>query len=154
RAAAAGLAIAVVVAATAVFGFPYLSTREVSAAQAEQARDPSGALARLRTAGSLNPLDSTPGRQAGAIALATGNYVEARRAFAQATAREPGGWFSWLGAGLAASAQGHRAVAHHDFSVAYSINRRQPAVIAALDRVDTRHPLTSAAAFKLLVLVQ
>jgi len=71
-----------------------------------------------------------------------------------AAAREPGGWFPWLGAGLAASALGERAVAKHDYKVAASINSQQPAVTTALARVDGSHPLTPQAALDMLVIVQ
>ena len=74
--------------------------------------------------------------------------------FLRVAAREPGGWFAWLGAGLATSALGERQLAHHYFKVAYSINDRQPAVGQALDRVYTKNPLTSAEAFKLFVIIQ
>jgi hypothetical protein len=49
---------------------------------------------------------------------------------------------------------GERHQAHSDFATAYSINNQQPAVSAALKRVYTKNPLTSADAFKLFVLAQ
>ncbi len=140
------------VAAVVVLGFPYLSAREVSLASDARASDPAAALSDLKTAAELNPLSSLPGRLAGTIALQNGDYVVAEQRFSQSIAREPGGWFSWLGAGLAESALGQRQRAHVDFVKAASINNQQPAVRHALARVYSRSPLTSAEAFKLLIL--
>jgi Flp pilus assembly protein TadD len=112
------------------------------------------ALRDLQRAAKLNPLSAIPGRQAGWIALVNGDYGVAQSRFRQATAREPGGWFSWLGSGLAASARGDRRQAHHDFEVAYSINTQQPAISQALRRVYTNEPLTSAQASKLFIIHQ
>jgi Tfp pilus assembly protein PilF len=145
-------ATAAVLAATFVLGVPYLSAREVSVATAASARDPSGALDELKTAAQLDPLTAVPGRIGGTIALRMGQFAEAERRFRQAIAREPGGWFAWLGDGLAASELGDRARARHDFTVAASINSLQPAVTHALERVNTAHPLTPAQAFDMLLL--
>jgi Flp pilus assembly protein TadD len=144
---------AALLAAAVVLAFPYLSVREVSIASDARAGDPAAALRELTTAARLNPLSADPGRLAGTIALQTGQLSIARSRFAQATAREPGGWFAWLGAGLAASEMGDPDTARHDFTVAESINSVQPAVLQALARVQSRHPLTSAEAFRLLVVV-
>ncbi|MBV8218810.1 MAG: hypothetical protein JO325_10125, partial [Solirubrobacterales bacterium] len=136
--AAGGLAL---VAAVVVLGFPYLSVREVSVASDLRQTDPTGALSDLGTAADLNPLSADPGRLGGTIALTTGQYASAQRRFDQAIARDPGGWYGWLGAGLAASGSGNRALARHDLETARSINRREPVIRMALDRVDTTHPL-------------
>ncbi len=150
---AAMLGVAVsILAASITLGLPYLSVREFSLASDAQATDPAGALADLSRAADLNPLNSEPGRLGGSIALQNGEYVVAEQRFRQSIAREPGGWFAWLGAGLAASAQGLRQQAHRDFATAYAINSRAPAVRQALDRVNGSHPLTAGEAFKLLVI--
>ncbi len=149
--AAGGVAL---LAAAVVLAFPYLSVREVSIASDTRANDPAAALRELTTAAALNPLSADPGRLAGTIALQTGQLSIARARFAQAIAREPGGWFAWLGAGLAASEMGDQGAARHDFMVAESINSVQPAVRQALARVQSTHPLTSSEAFGLLVLIQ
>ena len=141
-------------AATVVLGFSYLSVREVSMASDARFSDPAAALHDLTLAAKLDPLNSDPGRLGGVIALQNGDYRTAASRFAQAIERGSGDWLSWLGAGLAASAQGQRARAHRDFRVAYTINSQQPAVSQALARVYDQNPLTSAQAFKLLVLVQ
>ncbi len=105
-------------------------------------------------AAELNPLSPDPGRIGGTIALQAGRYSDAERRFAQATAREPGGWFAWFGGGLAASAMGNSALARRDFAVAASINRTEPVVRLALRRVDSARPLSPADALSRLVIVQ
>ena len=153
RAATVTAAAFALLASTAVLAFPYLSVREVSLATDIASSDPSQALRDLRTAGQLNPLSPDPGRIAGTIALQTGQYREAARSFAQATSREPGGWYAWLGAGLAASGLGLRNVAKHDLTIAAQINPRQRVIQKAMARVLTAHPLAPIAALRMLVLV-
>ena len=128
---------------TVVLAFPYLSAHEVQVASRAEATNPSVALNDLRRAAQLNPLSSDPGRLAGAIALRNGRWTLAVRQFRESIKAEPGGWFSWLGAGLAESALGEPEQAHRDFVMARRINARQPAVQAALQRVFTKTPLTS-----------
>jgi Flp pilus assembly protein TadD len=139
-----------VVVAAIVLGLPYLSVREVSVASNLRQSNPTQALQDLSTAAEVNPLSAEPGRVGGTIALQSGRYLEAEQRFGQAASREPGGWYAWLGRGLAASALGHSSVAHHDFEVAASINRRQPVVQEALARVHTAHPLAPEAALVML----
>jgi O-antigen ligase len=142
-----------VLAATAVLAFPYLSVREVSLATDAASRDPAQALTDLRTAAELNPLSPDPGRLGGTIALEAGRYGEAERQFAQATLREPGGWYAWLGAGLAASALDRPSVATHDLRVAASINTKEPVIRKALARLHGPRPLSPMDALRMLVLV-
>jgi hypothetical protein len=151
-----GIATGLVVLAclTAVLAFPYLSAHEVQVASGADATSPGAALSDLRLAARLNPLSSDPGRLAGAIALRNGRWTLALRQFRKSISAEPGGWFSWLGAGLAESALGEPEQARRDFVAAKRINARQPAVQDALQRVFTRTPLSSDEAFKLLVLLQ
>jgi O-antigen ligase len=150
---AAGLAVALV-AAVVVLALPYLSVREVSIASDQRGRDPAAALSKLATAAELDPLSAGPDRLAGTIALQTGQLSIARARFARAIAREPGGWFAWLGAGLAESEMGNPAAASRDFTVAESINSLEPGVRQALARARSRRPLTAAQAFRLLVLLE
>jgi O-Antigen ligase len=150
-AAATVVGVVALVAGVIVLGVPYLSVREVSLGSDAAARNPQAALSDFATASSLNPLSSVPGRLAGVVALNTHQYEVAERRFQQSIAREPGGWFSWLGAGLAASAMGDRQSAARYFRTAYRINDKQPADQAAIQRVFSTHPLTSAEAFNLLV---
>ena len=137
-----------------VLAFAYLSVREVSTASDIQAQNPTAALRDLAIASDLNPLSPDPGRLAGTIALQTGQFAEAKKRFREAIAREPGAWFSWLGAGLAASELGDRASARRDFGVAVRINARQPADTEALRRVGSGAPLTPSEAFGLLISAQ
>ncbi|HET7050193.1 MAG TPA: O-antigen ligase family protein [Solirubrobacteraceae bacterium] len=129
-------------AAVVVLSFSYLSVREVSIGSDLRGSNPTQALAHLQTAADLNPYDSEPGRLAGTIALQSGSYEEALGRFGQAVARQPGGWFSWFGAGLAASELGDRAVARHNFEVAKSLNSSQQVIKDALSRVDGPTPMT------------
>ena len=87
------------------------------------------------------------------IALQTGSYETALERFNQVTSRDPGGWYGWLGAGLAASALGHRSLARHDFEMAGAIKPRDRLIGEALARVDTTNPLSPVAALQMLVVV-
>ncbi|MBV9803186.1 MAG: O-antigen ligase family protein [Solirubrobacterales bacterium] len=147
----ATLGILALLGATVVLAFPYLAVREVSIATNLRGVDPGRALARLQTAADLNPLSADPGRLAGTIALESGRYAVAAERFGQVTARDPGGWFGWLGTGLAASALGDRSSARSDLERAASIERDNTAISAALARVDTSHPLAPLTALQLLV---
>ena len=147
-------AVLAVLAAVVVLGFPYLSVREVSIATNLRRTDPAKALSDLRIAADLNPLSPDPGRLGGTIGLQTGQYATARQRFEQTVSRDPGGWYGWLGAGLAASALGERALARHDFQVARSINPKDPVINEALDRVGSSDPLTPGAALQSLVFRQ
>ncbi|MHB8658216.1 MAG: O-antigen ligase family protein [Solirubrobacteraceae bacterium] len=151
---ASALGVLGVLGATIALGFPFLSVREVSTGSDLSARNPSLALGDLARAGVLNPLSADPGRLGGTIALENGLLIEAEQRFRQAIAREPGGWFAWLGDGLAASALGDESRARRDFVTAESIDSQQPAVRQALVRVHSTHPLTPAQALKLLVIVR
>jgi hypothetical protein len=146
---AAGLAL---LAAVVALGFPYLSVREQSLASNLRQTDPARALSDLRTAADLNPLSADPGRLGGTIALADGDYATAGQRFEEATSRDPGGWYAWLGAGLAASARGDKALARHDLGVAASINREEPVIKRALAQLATPQPLSPADALRLLAL--
>lgn len=149
RYATGGLAL---VAAAVVLGFPYLSVREVSVASDLGRSDPAQALRDLDTATKLNPLSAEPGRLGGTIALIAQRNGTAQKRFEHAIKRDPGGWYAWLGAGLAASAQGQKAQARHDLQMAASINRQEPVIKQALAQVDTAHPLSPVAALQLLAL--
>jgi tetratricopeptide (TPR) repeat protein len=150
RALAWSAAALALLACTVVLAFPYWSVRKVSQASDVRQRNPGAALRDLATAADLNPLNPDPGRIAGTIALQSGQFAEAQKRFRQATAREPGGWFGWLGAGLAASSLGDRATAKADFKRAASINSTQPTIQRALDRVNSSDPLAAADALAML----
>ena len=117
-----------------------------------RASDPARALQDLQTAADLNPLNADPGRIGGTIALQTGQYATARERFQQSISREPGGWYAWLGSGLAASALGDRAAARHDLEMAEAIDSKDAVIQVALDRVDTAHPLTPADALQMVAM--
>lgn len=148
------LGVAALLAAVIVLGFPYLSVREVSAASDVRQANPAQALVDLATASKLNPLGADPGRIGGTIALQTGQYAQALSRFEQSISRDPGGWYAWFGAGLSASALQNRELAHRDLQMAASINPREPVIQEALGHVNGAHPLTPAAALRMLVVVQ
>jgi hypothetical protein len=145
-----GLAATLVAGAGAavVLAFCYLSVREDSIASNLRSSDPGAALAHVQSAARLDPLSSDPGRLGGVIALQAGLYVQAQHFFEQAVARDPGGWFGWFGAGIAASALGQTALARHDLRVARAIDDTQPVIGEALARVDSTHPLTPLQALR------
>jgi O-Antigen ligase len=147
--AAGGLAL---LAGVVVLGFPYLSVREESVANNLRQSAPAQALHDLTIAADLNPLSADPGRTGGTIALADQRYAGAQQRFEQSISRDPGGWYAWLGAGLAASARGEKAVAQHDLEVAGSINRQEPVIRQALALLYTAHPLSPTAALAQLSL--
>jgi O-Antigen ligase len=158
--AAAAAGVVALVAAVVVLGFPYLSVREMSRASDVAHNDPVQALSILSTAAALDPLSADPDRLAGTIALSTNRLgpnrdrplATAAQRFQQAISRDPGGWYAWLGAGLAASAQGRKAPARHDFEIAASINPGEGVIRRAIDQVDSARPLTPVAALQLLAL--
>jgi tetratricopeptide (TPR) repeat protein len=150
RALVAGAGVVALLAALYALVPAYLSVREVSIASDLRQSDPAKALHVLQTAADLNPLNADPGRIAGTIALQTGQYAVARERFQQSISREPGGWYAWLGAGLAASALGDRAAARHDLEMAESIDSKDAVISVALDRVDSDHPLSPADALQML----
>ncbi len=145
---AGALGVLAFLAAVIVLGFSYLSVRETSIASDLSQSDPTGALHALSIAADLNPLSADPDRLAGSIALTNRRYDTARQRFGQATSRDPGGWYGWLGAGLAASALGDRAAARRDFQTAHSIDPRQEVIARALEEIDTNHPLAPGAALR------
>jgi Flp pilus assembly protein TadD len=110
--------------------------------------DPARALRDLSTAADLNPLSAEPGAVAGTIALGTDRFSVAGQRFEQAIERDPGGWYPWLGAGLAASAQGERAHARHDFEVAAALNPKEPVIRHALAMLESEQPLSPTAALQ------
>ena len=133
-----------------VFALPYLSVQETSSALDIRQGNPIAALNRLATAARLDPLDPSPPRIGGAIALQIDQFTEAEKRFRQAIKREPGGWFAWFGDGLAASALGEDARARRDFMTAASINKLEPVIKQALAALHTAHPLTPDRALQLL----
>ncbi len=148
--AAGALGVLALLAAVVVLGFPYLSVRETSIGSDLGQSDPSRALHSLSVAADLNPLSPDPGRLAGVIALSGQRYGVARQRFEQVISRDSGGWYAWLGAGLASSALGDRAQARRDYQTAASINPRNAVVAQALEEVDSKRPLTPATALQLL----
>jgi hypothetical protein len=147
---AGALGVLALLAAVIVLGFPYLSVRETSIGSDFGQNDPTKALHALSIAADLDPLSPDPGRLAGDIALTSRSYGAAQARFEQVISRDRGGWYAWLGAGLAASALGDRAQARRDFLIAASINPRNAVIARALEEVGARPPLSPATALQLL----
>lgn len=137
-------------AAVVVLGLPYLSVRETSIGSDLGQSDPAKALHALSIAADLDPLAADPSRLAGDIALASGSYEVAQHRFKQAISRDRGGWYAWVGAGLAATALGDRTQARRDFQTAASIDPRNAVIARALAEIKTSHPMTPATALQLL----
>jgi hypothetical protein len=152
RAGTVAAGVLTLIAAVVVLGFPYLAVREESVASDLRPSDPAKALSDLSTAANLNPLSAVPGRVAGTIALEDGQYATALARFGQSIDRERGGWYSWLGRGLAASALGQRELARHDFEAAAAINPSEPVIREALAQVDSKQPLSPSVALQRLAL--
>jgi len=144
------LAVALLAACTVALAFPYLSVREVSEASDAAGVDPTAALHDLSVASRLDPWSPEPDRLAGQIALLLGSYQQAERDFRRTVAREPGGWYGWLGAGLAASALGDATQAARDLHEAAVIDNQDPVIRTALARVLTTDPLAPAKALAML----
>ncbi len=144
------LGAVLLVACTFALAFPYLAVNATADASDIAASDPRAALAQLTTAADLNPWAPDPTRLAGTIALAHGEFEVALERFRETIAREPDGWFGWLGAGLAASALGQHATAQADFETAARIDPEDLTIKAAIARVASRHPLSAAAALAMI----
>ena len=136
------------IGAVVVLGVPYLALREISEGEKASFTDPGAALADFHTAHRLNPFMSDPGSLGGTVALLNGRAELAGALFAQATAREPGSWFSWLGRGLAASARGETSTARGYLHQAARIDIRQQVVQTALREVASGTPLTMSKALR------
>ena len=144
------LAGAAVLAAAGTLAFPYLSVREVSVGTDIQNIDPSASLADLRTAARLNPLDSTPGLVAGAVALRNDRWATAAARLQQSLHRDPGGWLTHYLLGLALSEQGRSSAARAEFVQAERINDLQPVIKVAVRRATTAQPLSAAQGLSML----
>lgn len=138
------------IAATLSLGLPYLATRQMSIAFNLAGSHPRAALDHLREAAELDPINSEATRTAGTVALQIGDLPLAADRFAETLRREPGDWYAYLGAGLAASGLGERATARRDYAAAARIDRFQPVNRTALKRVDTPHPMSPREALILL----
>jgi O-Antigen ligase len=147
---AGALGVLALLAAVIVLGFPYLSVRETSIGSDLGQSDPAKALHALSIAADLNPLSANPSRLAGTIALSNRSYGAARGRFNEAISRDPGGWYAWFGAGLAASAFGDRTQARRDVQAAASIDPRNALIAGTLADLDAGRQLDLAATLRLL----
>jgi O-antigen ligase len=138
-------------AATIVLGLPYLATRELSVASDISPRDPAQALADLRLAARLDPLNPDVPRMAGSIALLAGRDRLAAQEFTAELARRPANWFAHFGRGLALSALGRRQAARADYAAAVRIDRYASIAQVALAEIGSPSPLTTATARSVLL---
>jgi hypothetical protein len=129
-------AIVAVLAGALIMVPSLVADSEVSQAARGWREDPSRALRRLDRARALNPLAARPWLVEGQIQARRGDLRAARRAFAHASDKQPGGWYPRFAEGLIAGAAGDRAGARRLIGAAKQRNPRDPLVGEALRRVD------------------
>ncbi|MDO8209838.1 O-antigen ligase family protein [Conexibacter sp. CPCC 206217] len=140
------IGVAAVLALLAL-GLPYAAERETAEAAREWPSDPAAALRELDRAANLNPLSARTPLVAGVIALEANRPNVARQRFAQAVDRSSGDWFGHFGLALAATATGERRLAATNLAAAHSLSPDDPLISEAIERLDSRRPLTYTEAF-------
>ena len=132
---------ALAVAAIVAVAWPYAGARYVAVALGEWRTNTPAAYRALNRAAELEPWSAEPELVAGAIALANTQPEVARLRFADAHARDSGGWLAPFALGLVATAEHHLAVAGSDFRAALARDPREPLIADALRRLATPSPL-------------
>ncbi len=146
RTAVRGGAVALAVAGSVAIVPAYVAELEVGRALTGWPSDPAAAFKRLDRALDLNPLDAHPALVEGLIDVELGRMGDARAAFEEAVARQPDGWLAPLQLGLIASAGGDRTTAAREYRRARARNPLAAVIGEALQRVNSRRPLTFAEA--------
>jgi tetratricopeptide (TPR) repeat protein len=139
----AGVALTAVVAPVLAVSFllPWLAELEIDRAAEGWRTDPDGAFRRLERAEDLNPLAARPPLTAGTIALRVGRLEKAKEEFGQALEREPRNAYALLELGAIASVEGDSRTALRLVRRANSLSPRDPALQAALSRLQADRPL-------------
>ena len=125
-----------VVALAVLFGFPWLSARQVDSASATWRSNPQTAFSRLDQAGRLNPLSAQPYLVAGAIATRLGDRDRIRIEFQRALTREPDNWYATLELGVLESQLGRWTNAARLLERAQRLDPREPTIDYALGVSD------------------
>jgi len=145
-AAAALLGIGALVA----LAIPFIAARRVQRAIAVWPQQPALAYGELRSASGLMGFDAQIYLVGGAIALNLGEYGEARAWLVKAERREDQNWLTPFALGLMDGEQGRRAEGRAQLNRARRLNPRESVIVQALERLDSRRPLTFAEAQSLL----
>jgi hypothetical protein len=146
RVALAGAAAA---AALLVLGSAYLGERALAQASALARSAPRQALADLRRARALEPLDYAPLALAGAIELRLGASHAALRDLRAGLSRDRTSWLLWLERGLADGAAGRPRAELEALARARALDPREPVIALAQSRARSGRPLSIAQAARL-----
>jgi O-Antigen ligase len=130
------------VGALLALAIPFIAARRVERAIAVWPTQPALAYSQLRSASDLMPFDAQIDVLGGAIALNQGEYDVARAWLLKAEHREDRSWLTPFLLGLIDSEQGLRRQSRAELSSARALNPREPAIIQALERIESPHPLT------------
>jgi hypothetical protein len=125
---------AVVIVAS--LGFPWIAAQETAVAARTWPSDPASAYRRVDLAARLNPLSEVPAETKGLIAARSNDPALARRAFADAVARNPANWFSQLELATTEAQLGHRAAALAAVRRAAALDPREQAIAIIRDRLE------------------
>jgi tetratricopeptide (TPR) repeat protein len=134
----------VALAAAVSFVLPWLAERDVRRAARGWPINLDVAYDRLDRAESMNPLSDRAALIEGSIALRTGDFDRAERAFTRALERDPGGVYAHLELGAIASERGRRADALRHLQRAAELTPRDRIVRSALARVRSGRRLSIA----------
>ena len=118
-----------VVAVVLSFGLPWIAAQETAVAARTWVSHRRAAFRRLDMAATLNPLSDVPAETKGLIAARSNDPAVARRAFADAVARNSVNWFSQLELGTMDAIVGDRRAALSALARARSLNPRAGVIV-------------------------
>jgi hypothetical protein len=136
--------------ALVALAIPFIAARRVQKAIAVWPQQPALAYSELRSASGLMGFDAQIYLVGGAIALNLGEHGEARAWLVKAERREDQNWLTPFALGLMDGEQGRRAEGRAQLLSARRLNPREPVIVQALERLDSKRPLTFAEAQSLL----
>jgi hypothetical protein len=128
--------------ALAALTIPFIASRRVQKAISVWPQQPALAYSELRSASDLMPFDAQIYLLGGAIALNAGEDDEARAWLVKAERHEDQGWLTPFLLGLIDGEQGLRTESRARLLLAQRLNPREQAIAQALERLDSRQPLT------------
>ena len=138
------------IGALVALAIPFIAARRVQRAIAVWPGQPAVAYSELRSASNLMPFDAQIYLVGGAIALNLGEHGEASAWLVEAERREDQNWLTPFLIGLIDGERGRRTEGRAQLLSAQRLNPREPVVAVALERLDSRRPLTFAEAQSLL----